>query len=55
MRFREIRTKEKITDTCVTKKEENEGFRQIKPETDITVEDAKAFWNNMFAGFAKEN
>ena len=58
MRFREIReirTNEKITDTCVTKKEENEGFRQIKPETDITVEDAKAFWDNMFAGFAKEN
>ena len=38
MRFREIRTSEKITDRFVEEKKV-ENFKQIKSETDITVED----------------
>ena len=47
MRFREIRTSEKITDRFV---EENkvENFKQIKSETDITVEECNKFWDNVF-------
>ena len=44
--FREIRTTEKITDTCVV--EEHHEFEQIKPETEMTTEEAKDFWNELF-------
>ena len=44
--FREIRVSEKITDTCV--EEHDDKFMQIKPETDMSFEDAKNFWNNIF-------
>lgn len=45
MRFREVERnieKEKLN----KKKEE---FKKIKPETDITIDEAKAFMNSLFA------
>lgn len=47
MRFREIRTQEKITDNCIKKKEE-EAYKQIKPETDITLDEANSFIESLF-------
>ena len=38
--FREIRTSEKITDLDERKKKEEKGYLKIKPETDMTVEEA---------------
>ena len=43
MRFREIRNREITRD-----KKEEEGFLQIKPEGDMTVQDARNFWDNLF-------
>lgn len=45
--FREIRTKEKITDK---NKEKSKGYQEIKPETNITYEEAKAFVEGLFKG-----
>lgn len=44
--FREIRRSEKITDVSVDKK--SEEYRNIEPETDMTVEEAENFWNELF-------
>ena len=44
--FREIRTSEKITDTCV--EEHDDKFMQIKPESDMTLNECKDFWNSIF-------
>ena len=47
--FREIR---EIKDNFETRQKENEkeeGFKKIKPETDITIEEANNFWNTVFA------
>lgn len=46
--FREIRTTEKITD--LDEKKKSEGYLKIKPETDITYEEAKAFVEGLFKG-----
>ena len=51
MRFREIRTSERITDQDRRREEEfrkQRGFMQIKPESDITYEEAKAYVENLF-------
>lgn len=42
--FREIRRKERITEN--TRKEEN--YKNIKPETNMTVEEAVDFWTEVF-------
>lgn len=47
--FREIRTREKITDLD-SKKEGSKGYQNIKPETDITYEEAKKFVEGLFMG-----
>lgn len=50
MKFREIqeiRTGEKLSDNTV-KKEESENWKQIKPETDITGEEARKFLDDIF-------
>ena len=54
MRFREIneiKNKEIRKDT--EKKEE--GYKKIKPETDITVEEALAFFDTLFEQMRLEN
>lgn len=38
-RLRKIQEQERIA---------NEGYRKIKPETDITMEEAKNFFNSLF-------
>ena len=43
--FREIRTAERITEEDDRK---NRGYLKIKPETDITDEECKTFWNSLF-------
>ena len=45
--FREIRTAERITEEDDRK---NRGYLKIKPETDITDDECKAFWNSLFQG-----
>lgn len=45
MRFREIRRVESIEKINEERrKREEEGFRKIKPETNMTVEEAQAIW-----------
>lgn len=49
MRFREIH---EINEVERKRREEeerkNREFLKIKPETDITVDEAQAFWNDLF-------
>ncbi len=47
MRFREIR---EVREVRAEKKEkpEDRNYLKIKPETDITVEECKEFWNAIF-------
>ena len=45
--FREIRTTERITEEDERK---NREYSKIRPETDITVDECKAFWNSLFQG-----
>ena len=50
MRFREFREVERnIEREKMNEKKKEEGFRKIKPETDMTFEEAEAFWNEVFA------
>lgn len=56
MSFREIRTSERITDEDKKRREKEiweNGAGQIK--SDITVEEANGFWNNLFGSFEEEN
>ena len=46
MRFREV--ERNIEEEKLNKKKE-EGFKKIKPETNITVDEAKNFIDNLFA------
>ena len=45
--FREVERNIEIEKLNKDKKEEN--YKQIKPETNMTVEEAKCFVNNLFA------
>lgn len=47
MRFREIREIEEVNISC-NDKEENDNYLQIKPVTDITIEEAKKFIDSLF-------
>ena len=51
MRFREIRTRERIERITYDKQKQNEeeGYKKIKPETDMTIEEANAFIENLFS------
>lgn len=52
MRFREVERnieKEKINQN------KEEAYKKIKPETDITYEEAKAFLEGLFMNMAKES
>ena len=47
MRFREVERNIEREKLNTDKKEE--GFKKIKPETNITYEEACDFWDNLFA------
>ena len=49
--MREIRTRERITE--LDKKKEKIGYTKIKPVSDITANQARDFWANLFSN--KEN
>lgn len=46
--FREIRTREKI-ERITDKVEEENGYLQIKPKGEMTIEECNDFWANVFA------
>ena len=50
--FREVREIECITEEEKKKLEEedrkNRKYLEIKPETNMTIENAKTFWNTLF-------
>lgn len=46
--FREIREVKDDFETRSKVDEKEEGFKQIKPETDMTVEEAKSFIYSLF-------
>lgn len=49
--IREIKSEEK--NLSGTQKEEEKGFMKIKPETNITREEARNYWDNIFANLMK--
>lgn len=46
--FKEIRRSERILEED-RKERESKAFMEIKPQTGMTVDDAQAFWTNLFA------
>ena len=52
MMFREV---EKNIENEKNNKNEEESYKKIKPETDMTFEEAEAFWNEIFVNLAKES
>jgi len=49
-KFREIReVKDNFETRSKVEDEKDKGFMQIKPETNITVEEARAFLDSLFA------
>ena len=45
---------EKITDTSV-KQTRDEGFKQIKPQTGMTAEEARKFMDELFSSMRKKS
>ena len=52
MMFREI---EKNIENEKNNKNKEESYKKIKPETDMTFEEAEAFWYEIFVNLAKES
>lgn len=52
--FREIRTSETIREEDERRRRENLGYLNIKPETDITIEEARDFWDGVFDSFRNQ-
>ena len=52
--FREVEKSFEREKNLSTKADESQNYRNIKPESDITVEKANAFWANLFAQEAEE-
>jgi len=52
MMFKEIRTKEKITDKT---EEKSNNYLNIKPETKMSMEELQDFWNEEFKKAAEEH
>ena len=52
MRFREV---EKNIENEKINKNEEESYKKIKSETDMTFEEVEAFWNDIFMNMAKES
>ena len=55
MRFREIREIKPDYETRRRQEEKEEGFRQIKPDSNITDKEARAYWNNLFKSMEESN
>lgn len=49
MRFREVERNIEMEQINKVKDEKEENFKKIKPETNITVDEARSFVNNLFA------
>ena len=50
-RFRETRAPKEIQEiktVDLSKEQSQDGFKSIRPETDITFEEAKQFWDDLF-------
>ena len=47
MRFREV--EKNIENEKLNENKKEEEFKKIKPETNMTMEEAEAFWNDVFA------
>lgn len=47
MRFREV--EKNIENEKLNENKKEEEFKKIKPETNMTMEEAEAFWNDIFA------
>lgn len=52
MMFKEIRTKEKITDKT---EEQSNNYLNIKPETKMSMEELTKFWEEEFKKAAEEH
>ena len=52
MRFREV---ERNIENEKNNKNEEESYKKIKSETDMTFEEVEAFWNDVFMNMAKES
>ena len=52
MRFREV---ERNIEKEKNEQNKEEAYKKIKPETDMTFEEAEAFWNEIFVNLAKES
>lgn len=48
MRFREIREVKEVNERVGKKEEKHYAFQDIKPTTNITFEECKAFWEQVF-------
>ena len=46
MKFREV--ERNIEEERLNKKKKEEGFKKIKPETNITIEEARSFIEDLF-------
>lgn len=55
MRFGRFREVEKNIEKEKINKDKEEGYKKIKPETDITYEEANAFWDKLFMNMAEES
>jgi hypothetical protein len=53
MRFRKIKTRKKVE--RITDKRESKKYRNIKPETDITFDEATQIWADFFMQLTEEN
>lgn len=47
-RFREVEKHFDAEDRMIKKEEEKKEFLEIKPETNITVDEARTYWDMMF-------
>lgn len=53
-RFREIKENKEEKER-ISKEEWQNGAGNIKPESDITVEECRNFWDDLFNSVAEEN
>jgi hypothetical protein len=46
--FREIRTTERITEEDMRRREREQNYLKIKPETEMSMAEINEFWNQVF-------
>ena len=47
--FREVERRFDFNNKIRDDKKEKERYRSIKPKTDITIEEARKYWDNIFS------